>query len=89
MRSGLAGSDASLDIVLSIDAAVLCSAGRRFVLHTISSRKSITETFSCGSHSKSCQLVKTYEAHCEKSGLRGFRPGLTQTRLHSWIQLKA
>ena len=26
-----------------------------------------------------------YEPRCEKTGLRGFRPGLTQTRLYSYI----
>ena len=28
-------------------------------------------------------LLKTYEPRCEKTGLRGFRPGLTQTGLYS------
>ena len=27
---------------------------------------------------------KVYEPRCEKTGLQGFRPGLTQTRLYSY-----
>ena len=30
--------------------------------------------------------VAAYEPHCEKTGLRGFRPGPTQTRLYSRIR---
>ena len=33
--------------------------------------------------------LKTYEPRCEKTGLRGFRPGLTQTGLYShrrWLE---
>ena len=46
-------SAVSFDMVLSIAAAALCSVGKRFVLHTISSRKSITDAFSFGSLEKS------------------------------------
>ena len=34
------------------------------------------------------RLMK-YEPHCEKTGLRGLRPGLTQTRLYRhrrWLE---
>ena len=29
-------------------------------------------------------IWKSYEPHCEKTGLRGFRPDPTQTRLYSY-----
>ena len=34
-------------------------------------------------------MVATYEPRCEKTGLRGFRPGPTQTMLYSkrrWLE---
>ena len=31
-----------------------------------------------------CLDNRIYEPYCEKTGLRGFRPGLTQTRLYSY-----
>ena len=37
----------------------------------------------------SVNLGKSYEPRCEKTGLRGFRPGLTQTGLCSqrrWLE---
>ena len=33
------------------------------------------------SQGEKAQYPKTYEPRCEKTGLWGFRPGLTQTRL--------
>ena len=35
-----------------------------------------------GNHSEDMFSCQTYEPHCEKTGLRGFRPGPTQTRLY-------
>ena len=59
--------------------------------------------FSCGKTKETChqaffktvlrytgaQVDQTYEPRCEKTGLRGFRPGPTQTRLYShrrWLE---
>ena len=48
-------------------------------------------TLSCISSAKGAWLYfntgwTLYEPHCEKTGLRGFRPGPTQTKLYSYTR---
>ena len=45
--------------------------------------------FSVKSKVSGCPIIKELEPRCEKTGLRGFLPGPTQTRLYNhtrWLE---
>ena len=43
-----------------------------------------TEDFPALASLRERMTVERFEPRCEKTGLRGFRPGLTQTRLYRY-----
>ena len=70
------------------------------ILKEVLKRKYRYITYCCVKDSQNCDIYAIYNIHCcylfelyaprsEKTGLRGFRPGPTQTRLYSqrrWLE---
>ena len=62
--------------------AIRVARGLKFMRDCSSCRAKTKALISCAVDLRLC-FCYIYESRCEKPGLRGFRPGPTQTRLYS------
>ena len=69
--------------------AIRVARGLKFRRDCSSCRAKTKALISCAVDLRLCFCIYIYESRCEKTGLRGFRPGPTQTRLYSqrkWLE---